>query len=101
MTLKEGVSLIGLKIEMRRVMKLSEEFCKKMNLKQSIITSGTEGEHMAGSYHYFGWALDYRVFYLGLNEQQEYAKFMSNQLGGQYTVILHEGHHMHIQYNGG
>ena len=93
-----SIKIHGLQLPMRRVMKVCEVEYKKYG-QDYIITAGLDGEHMAGSYHYFGYALDSRVYTLSLEDQNKLAEEIRTQLGAAYTVLLHPDHHLHIQYN--
>lgn len=102
MIIKEGVILQGLQLEMRAVLKHANEIWKKHG-QELAITSGLDGTHSAGSYHYFGYALDLRTRYFIISERQEVVHALQHALarikGGKgYSVIL-ESTHIHVQYN--
>ena len=100
MKIKAGVNIQGLHISMQKVMKAAELIYKRHN-QESFITSGMEGNHSAGSYHYFGMALDYRTrFFENDSESIQVAKEIQEELGLQYTALF-EKDHIHIQYNFG
>lgn len=98
-SIKEGVSLQGLKIEMREVLIQMEHIFNKIN-KELVITSGTEGLHSATSLHYYGYALDFRKRHLKPNEQLRvlthlYAAFENTD----YRIIDHPTHY-HVEFRG-
>lgn len=97
MIIKEGVVLAGLQIEMRPVLKHANEVWKKHG-QELAVTSGLEGTHSAGSYHYFGYALDLRTRYFSTTERHSVLYELKQLLGGKYTVLL-ESTHIHAQYN--
>lgn len=100
MKIKAGVNVQGLNITMQKVMKSVELIYKRHN-QESVITSGMDGTHSAGSFHYFGMALDYRTrFFENDAESIQVAKEIQEELGPQYTVLF-ETDHIHIQYNFG
>ncbi len=104
MKIKRGVSLIGLQLEMKPVMEVVDSAFLTVIGKQSVITSGTENaKHMAGSYHYFGLALDYRTRNVHSSEQlSDIIARISLELmsisskGCKYEVIVHSTH-IHIE----
>ena len=76
MRIKKGVIIAGLAIEMRPVLIAAEEVWKKEGIVTDVdgteidlakegvtITSGLDGVHSAGSYHYYGYAVDLRTRY--------------------------------------
>lgn len=95
MKIKKGVIMAGLKVEMKIVMKIAEKLFKKYG-KQSVVTSALDGTHSAGSAHYFGYALDYRIWHVGKDVAKKIAEEMQVQLGGNYYVLL-EHNHIHVQ----
>ena len=97
MKIKDGVIMAGLKLPMRLALKVANEVYKE-NGQELVITSGLDGTHSAGSYHYFGYALDLRTRYFVHHIALKVAKEIQERLGSKYTVIF-EGNHIHIQYN--
>lgn len=95
--LKNGVSLVGLQIQMRKVLEEATQVWNSHD-KLLVITSGTEGEHSPGSMHYYGYALDLRTRYFkDLEEVTKVANELQKALGGWYDVIV-EGDHIHTHY---
>lgn len=94
MQLKDGVSLIGLKLCMRPVLIAADKIWSTLG-EELVITSGTEGAHSAGSLHYYGLAIDVRVNYFTDYEKQK-AFTMLCQALPEYTVLL-EKDHIHIE----
>lgn len=105
MKIKDGVIMQGLQLEMRTVLQKADALWKKHG-KELVITSALDGTHSAGSYHYFGYALDFRTRYFFDNVPQEQGqrtvmeivKDLQAQLGDKYTVLF-ESTHIHVQYN--
>lgn len=93
MKIKPGVDLRGLQPQMVIAVQVAQWVYGAQEL---TITSGSEGEHMAGSLHYKGLAVDIRlpapdkiaVVILGLR----------GSLGKQYDVVL-ENDHIHIEFD--
>ena len=105
------VSLAGLHIKMRRVLGAVEEVYRLYG-RETVITAGTEiwnGNkliHSATSFHPFGRALDFRIFYFTIGNTadidyvlvEEIAQELRKKLGKNYDVIVHKNH-IHIEYD--
>lgn len=97
MILKDGVSLVGLKLEMRRVM-IQAGFIWGRKGQSCVITSGTEGEHSDESLHPFGYALDFRARYFNPEVKHTVVLELQAKLGLDYDVI-EESDHIHVEYD--
>ena len=67
-----------------------------------VITSGSDGQHMAGSLHYSGAALDYRVNHLTQEQRNLVIWNVKDRLGDAYDALIHgEGAniHLHVEYD--
>ena len=96
MKIKEGASLQGLNVTMRPVLIEAERIWKHYG-QELVVTCGTDGEHSAGSMHYYGYALDFRTRdFTSIQKDTAHANLMS-KLGLAYDVVLHKTH-MHIEY---
>ena len=87
----------GLQLPMRKALKVADAVYKKYG-QELTITSALDGTHSAGSYHYFGYAIDLRTFYYSDEIKIKVSQEIREQLGFKYTVIL-EKTHIHIQFN--
>ena len=96
--LKEGASLVGLQIEMRQVLIRGDAIYHKHG-EELWITSGTEGEHSPASLHPFGYALDLRTRFFGIEQTKAVAGELREALPNAYDVVLHEGSHIHVEYD--
>jgi len=98
MKIKRGVILAGIQPVMRPVLIAANAVWKSYN-QELVVTSGLEGEHSAGSYHYYGLALD-----LGSKDFQNFSHpraviaKLQKILGFAYQVI-YEGNHIHVEYD--
>jgi len=97
MKIKEGVIMQGLQLPMRKVLKKAALLWRNQR-EELVITSALDGTHSAGSYHYYGYALDLRTRYFTTTVSAELAKTLQFQLGEAYTVLF-EGNHIHVQFN--
>ena len=96
MKIKKGVIMTGLNPVMRKVMVVTEKLYKKHG-KHSVITSALDGVHSPGSAHYFGYALDYRIWNVGKTVAKQIAHMLQTKLGSDYYVLL-EHNHIHVQW---
>jgi len=97
MKVKDGVSLFGLKIEMRIVLKEADRIWKSYG-HELVVTSTTDGVHSAGSYHPYGYAVDLRTNYFGELEVDAVAQELRNILSFFYDVVV-ESTHIHVEYD--
>jgi len=99
MKIKKGVIIAGLKIEMRTVLRHAEEVFEEYG-QELVITSGLDGVHSAGSYHYYGYAVDLRTRDMNKPDKEMAAKrlhhFLIN-ISHKYDVVL-ESDHIHVEY---
>ena len=102
MLIKEGASLQGLSIQMRPALISAERIWKKYGRSEGVtVTSGTDGCHSAGSLHYYGYGLDFRIRYfsepIALAVSEELSVSLSS-ISDKYQVIL-LGDHIHVEYD--
>jgi len=95
--IKQGVTHKGLKKEARKAWQKVYEIYEKYGL-DTYLTSGLEGNHMCGSLHYAGLAIDIKL------PSATYLEFIHNdiirELGDKgYDIVLHEKSHFHIEYD--
>lgn len=83
---------------MRPVLVAADKIWKEHG-KELVVTSGTDGEHSAGSKHYYGLALDFRTRYFTQAEQIKIYTLLLKELSEEYMVIK-EGTHIHVHYKG-
>ena len=101
MKLKKGVILAGLNINMRPVLIHAENTWKKYKgYKKSgcVVTAGLDGLHSAGSVHYYGRALDFRIWFLSKAQVKNIAIELRYYLSSDYDVIIHKTH-IHVEYD--
>jgi hypothetical protein len=99
MIFKDGVIFAGLDIRMRPALMMCEQVYKKFGRPEGVtITAGLDGEHSAGSLHYYGLAFDIRTHYFDDATKNEVAYTLIRDLGSRFTVVL-EPTHIHVQLN--
>lgn len=95
--IKDGVSLVKLAQVMLDACLTMQEVFTKHNV-DFVITAGDDGNHMTGSLHYRGYAVDLRSRHLGLVQQALILSDIKLQLGNDFDCIL-EGDHVHVEYD--
>lgn len=101
---KPGVTL-NLQPAMSRALPLIELAHTDAGITRgAIITSGTDGEHMAGSLHYVGLAVDLRTRDLTPVEVSKLVAALRKRLNGGATVdtpynVVVESEHIHVEYD--
>lgn len=101
MKLKDGVIIAGLKPVMRKVLIAAEKIWLAHG-QELVITSGLEGAHSAGSYHYYGYALDFRTRYFSEADKDRVFQTLKKHLTEEfssYKVIQHKTH-VHVHWEG-
>lgn len=102
--IKEGVKIQGVTPKGNRI-RISPEMvfatfvAERVWAKQGVdlwITSSFEGNHMRGSKHYIGEALDYRRW--NLENVEKAAKELQERLGPSFQVVV-ERTHIHVEYD--
>ena len=80
--------------------------------QELVVTSGLDGTHSAGSYHYYGFALDLRTrYFITIEEVNEVAEDLRQEIrrqawakfgvhGADAYVVIVEKDHMHVHYIG-
>jgi len=68
----------------------------------TTITSGNDSEHMTGSKHYTGDALDFRTKHLAPPQRAKWMSVIARRLGPNYQLILEDAgkpnEHLHIEW---
>ena len=96
MIIKEGASIAGLHLLMRPVLKVAEAIWEKAGRSEGVtITTGLNGVHSAGSWHYYGLALDFRTRYFDEPTKKQVYATLKKHLPA-YDVILHSTH-IHVE----
>jgi len=89
-----GANIQGLDICMRDAMKVLGKVYVKYG-QDLTITCGLNGEHSAGSWHYYGRAVDTRIHFWDDFVVEEVYEVLKKKLPSQYR-IFNEGTHFHI-----
>jgi len=103
MRILKGVVLHNLKRPMRKALMVCDEVFEKVGL-EFVVTSGQEGQHWAGSLHFYGYAFDGRRYPYGEImlpvgvSMEEILQLIRAKLGPEYDVIL-EPNHFHVEWD--
>jgi len=66
--------------------------------QELTVTAGTDGEHSAGSLHYYGYAIDLRTRYFTQEEKfQAYCSLAEALEHMGFDIYLHDTH-IHVEY---
>jgi hypothetical protein len=103
--LKPGVSLRGLQPPILVALQVAEGVYREIFHRDCWVTSGNDGKHRTGSFHYRGLAVDLRVHNLPdakLDAPRALAHLREG-LGGEFDVLL-EGAgtpnaHLHVEFD--
>ena len=97
--IKLGVDVRGIQPEILLALIAASEVFSRYASK-AIITSGLEGEHLEGSKHYDGQAIDLRIRHLDKRLWSIIAEDLEKALGPQYDVILEADKlHIHVEFD--
>jgi hypothetical protein len=88
-----------IKGQISKILPLIAEICNDVMPQNVIfITSTTGGQHMIGSLHYEGLAVDFDIPTWTDSERSDIANKLANRLPRQYDVV-DEGTHIHVEYD--
>lgn len=94
---------LGLSPEIMLAIFIAEGVWHEHGADELVITSGREGVHKPGSYHYQepGQAVDLRSKNLPEIKRQAARDALASRLGPSYRVLLeHDPPHVHVEYRG-
>lgn len=95
--IKSGVNLVGLQPQILLAIQVADDLYVSRGHSLTI-TSANDSQHMEGSLHYGGMAVDFRTKDLPPGAAQEIAAALKSQLGSQYDVVL-ESDHIHVEFD--
>lgn len=94
--IKSGVNITGLRPEIVLAASIIQNIFRSYGA-EFVITSALDGDHMNGSLHYSGAAIDIRTRHLSKFTQDKIFSQISEALGPQFDAI-HESNHFHIEF---
>lgn len=96
--IKSGVDLTGLKPQIAVAFSIIRDVYAAFALERCVITSANDGQHMDGSFHYRGQAIDLRTWGLSNQGRDELASNIRQALGPQFDVVA-EKDHIHVEFD--
>ena len=98
---KLGVNIILLSPHVRSKLQVIDEIFLKWAGREAIITSGNDGQHMVGSFHYRWRAIDLRTRDLTKEVREKVWNELNKKLNesGHLFDILLESDHIHIEFD--
>ena len=97
MKVKAGVDLTNMSPKAIQVVALAAPLWTALG-EEIVVTSGREGNHMKGSKHYLGEAIDFRTRYFPDSVKRALAVCLQHRLGDAYDVVV-ESTHIHVEYD--
>jgi hypothetical protein len=94
-SLKPGASLRGLRVEALLAFMVASSVMADMQLPDCVLTCATDSQHMPGSLHYVGLAIDIRT--AGVPEPLKLVARLRTALNQEFDVVL-ESDHIHIEF---
>lgn len=94
MRIKPGVRVRGLKPEAVIALMVAKGVYESHGY-EAVLTSGTDGKHSSGSFHYTGEAIDLR---LPPADHELIRDELAERLGESFDVIL-EADHIHVEHD--
>ena len=95
MKIKKGANIQGLDIRMRPALIAADRIWAKYG-QELVITSGLDGEHSSGSLHYYGLAVDMRIYYFTATQLLDVTHELKEAIGNEFDVIV-ESTHIHVE----
>jgi hypothetical protein len=80
------------------------EAVRRLRLPRAVITSGNDSQHMPGSLHFQGRALDFRGNNISLPEGRDLKEIVAGLLGRDYDVLFEtfanrSNNHLHVEFD--
>jgi hypothetical protein len=87
----------GLQVDMRPVIVEAADVWADHG-QTLVITSTVDSVHSPGSYHYYGYAIDFRTRYFSRRERVQVYKDLRESLPKKYVILLEKDHmHIHVR----
>ena len=97
MELKKGVKVKGIQPEILLGAMIAKS-CFNDHGYQFILTAVTDGQHMEGSKHYIGQAIDIRTRHIPEDYRKTVTDDLKRRLTVDYDVVVHSTH-CHLEYD--
>lgn len=97
MKIKVGANIQGIDFKLRPALIYADDIWKKYG-QELVVTAGLDGAHSAGSLHYYGLAIDFRISYFLPEIAKIVCAELALKLGRNFDVRL-EKDHIHVEYD--
>lgn len=97
MRLKRGV-LFSIVPSLARRLQVIEALVEQVSGREMVVTCAMDGDHMSGSRHYTGEAIDIRIRDMEVADSLVLRRELKAALGKAFDVVL-EVDHIHIEYD--
>lgn len=95
LSIKQGVKLAGLRPEMGIALQAA---IRSNPIGDTVITCALDGNHMFGSKHYSGAAIDLRTRDMSRDQAKSWRDDIALSLGREFDAIL-EDDHLHVEFD--
>ena len=96
--LKPGVRITGLRTEVVLALLAAERAYAEIGC-ELMVTSGIEGAHSSGSFHYAGSAVDFRTLNVPTDKLNPLVEKIRSALGQDFDVVLESNpSHLHAEF---
>ena len=96
--IKNGVKIRGVQPELMLAAQIVEGIYNSYNNSECVITAARDGTHMTKSFHYVGYALDFRTRHIPEGWREGLHLKIQRALGEEFDVVL-EKTHIHVEFD--
>lgn len=96
--IKNGVKIRGVQPELMLAAQIVADCYTAYNNAECVITSAREGTHMTKSFHYVGYALDFRIRHIPEGWRDKLHNDIQRALGDEFDAVL-EKTHIHVEFD--
>ena len=97
--IKHGVLIGNIRPQMALALPIIASVYDFHAATELVVTSAQDGNHMKGSKHYSGEAMDLRIWQFQTEaKQRQVVEMLKDCLGENYDVVL-ESTHIHVEYD--
>jgi len=96
--IKRGVKIKGVQPELMLAAQIVDGIYASYNNAECVITAARDGTHMTKSFHYVGYALDFRTRHIPIGWREKLKDQIARALGDEFDVVL-EKTHIHVEFD--
>ena len=98
-TFKKGVRVQRVQPVVMAIISEMRYVFEEFELPQLVVTAISDGEHMPGSKHFSGEAVDFRVWNIPEKIRPFVFRAMQERFGEHYDCIWHKRSHYHVEHD--